>query len=82
MPVYTWQAAPLMNNSRLARNDVQRYIVDKFQAQLFSLNETAEGRHMSGRIPIPRFVPATDKTYLPAIKLIEAFSNDVRDIKC
>jgi phosphonate transport system substrate-binding protein len=76
-----WQTAPLLNNSWVARRDVPQSVVDMFKTQLLSLNETADGRRMLERLPISRFEPATNETYLPVIKFLETFSNDVREIE-
>jgi len=76
-----WQTAPLLNNGWVARRDVPRNIVDKFKMQLFNLNETAEGKHMLGRLPISRFEPASNETYLPVLNFLAIFSNNVREIE-
>jgi len=76
-----WQAAPLPNNSWVARNDVPQPVVDIFKSQLLSLNETAEGSRILARLPVSRFESATNESYMPVIKFLEAFSNTVREIE-
>lgn len=76
-----WQTAPLLNNSWVARRDVPQSVVDLFKTQLLSLNETAEGKRMLERLQISRFEPATNDNYLPVIKFLETFSNNVREIE-
>lgn len=76
-----WQTAPLVNNSWVARRDVPQSVVDMFRTQLLSLNETAEGRQMLERFPISRFESATNENYLPVIKFLETFSNNVREVE-
>ena len=76
-----WQTAPLLNNSWVAHHDVPQSVVDRFKTELLSLHETAESRQMLARLPISRFEAATNENYLPVIKFLETFSNDVREIE-
>lgn len=76
-----WQTAPLVNNSWVARRDVPQVIVNKFQAHLLGLNQTETGRLMLAKMPISKFEQADNETYLPVIKFLEIFSNDVRAIE-
>jgi phosphonate transport system substrate-binding protein len=76
-----WQTAPLLNNSWVARRDVPQSIVDQFKTQLLSLNDTAEGRRMLARLQVTQFEAATNENYLPVIKFLEAYSNNVREIE-
>jgi phosphonate transport system substrate-binding protein len=76
-----WQTAPLLNNSWVARRDVPQSIVNQFKTQLLHLNETAEGRRMLAQLQISRFESATNENYLPVIKFLETFSNNVREIE-
>ena len=76
-----WQTAALLNNSWVARRDVPRTIVNKFKTQLLSLDKTPEGRQMLDKLPISKFETASNETYLPVIRFLEMFSNDVREIE-
>lgn len=76
-----WQTAPLLNNGWVAHSDVPPIIVDKFKAQLLSLDKSAEGRLILARLPISRFETASNETYLPVISFLETFSNHVREIE-
>lgn len=76
-----WQTAPLLNNSWVARRDVPRTVVDQFKTQLLSLDKTPQGREMLAKLPISKFETANNETYLPVIRFLDTFSNNVREIE-
>lgn len=75
-----WQTEPLQNNGWVVRQDVPLPIAEKFKTLLFSLNDNEQGKLMLDRLPISGFEAATDATYQPVIKFLEAFSNQVRPV--
>lgn len=76
-----WQTEPLQNNGWVVRSDVPPKINAEFQALLFSLNDSEEGRKMLARLPVSGFEPATDKTYQPVMDFLAVFSSQVRKIE-
>ncbi len=76
-----WQTESLQNNGWVVRQDVPTRIADVFSQQLFRLHETAQGRAMLQRVPVSRFEPATDETYLPVREFLQTFSQTVREIE-
>lgn len=76
-----WQTESLLNNGWVVRQDVPGEIGDAFSKQLFRLHETPQGRVMLQRVPVSRFEPATDETYLPVREFLLEFSQTVREIE-
>lgn len=76
-----WQTEPLQNNGWVVRSDIPPQITEKFQALLFSLNDSEDGRKMLARLPVSGFEPATDKTYQPVMDFLAVFSSQVRKIE-
>jgi phosphonate transport system substrate-binding protein len=76
-----WQTEPLQNNGWVVRKDVSPAIAEKFQALLFSLNKTDDGKQMLARLPISRFEEATDQTYQPVKDFLTIFSAKVRKVE-
>jgi len=79
--VVKWETEPLLNNGWVVRKDIPAPIVDTFAGLLFSLQETTQGKLMLERLPVSRFEPATDETYLPVRDFLEKFSEMVRQIE-
>ena len=78
--VVKWETASLPNNGWVVRKDVPAPIADKFSRLLFSLQESAQGQMMLGRLPVSRFEPASDETYQPVNDFLKNFSTAVRQI--
>ena len=76
-----WQTEPLQNNGWVVRRDVPPAVAEKFQALLFGLNASEQGKRMLARLPISRFEPATDQTYQPVRDFLEVFSKQVRPVQ-
>ena len=76
-----WQTEPLQNNGWVVRSDVPPKITEKFQALLFNLNNSEEGRQMLARVSVSRFEAATDKTYQPVMDFLAVFSSQVRKVE-
>lgn len=76
-----WQTESLPNNGWVVRQDVPLEVENQFSSALFSLNSSAQGRKMLERLPISRFEPATDATYIPVRQYLEAFSRTVRPVE-
>lgn len=76
-----WQTESLLNNGWVVRKNVPPAIAQKFEALLFALNDSEEGKRMLGRLPISRFESATDETYRPVIAFLDKFSSTVRPIE-
>ncbi len=76
-----WQTEPLQNNAWIVRQDIPQPIAEKFQALLFSLNDTPDGKRMLARLPISRFEQATDATYEPVREFLKIFSAQVRPVE-
>lgn len=76
-----WQTEPLKNNGWVVRYDVAAPIANKFQALLFDLNKSEDGRHILQRLAITSFEPATDETYQPVLDFLDAFSKQVRKVE-
>lgn len=76
-----WQTDTLPNNGWVVRDDVPAGIADAFTRELLSLHETSEGRAMLQRVPVSRFEPATEETYLPVRTFLQEFSQTVYEIE-
>ncbi len=76
-----WQTEPLQSNGWVVRNDVPQEITEQFKMQLFSLNNSEQGRRMLARLPASHFESATDKNYLPVAKFLQVFSKEVRRVE-
>ena len=79
--VVKWQTQALLNNGWVVRKDISAVVVDKFSRLLFSLQNNAQGKIMLARLPVSRFEPATDETYLPVYDFLQKFSTTVRHIE-
>lgn len=76
-----WQTDSLINNGWVVRKDIPPGLADEFGAALFGLDSSAQGRKMLERLPISRFEPASDSTYVPVRDFIEVFSATVRPVE-
>lgn len=79
--IVKWQTQPLLNNGWVVRKDICAALVDKFSRLLFNLQNNEQGKIMLARLPVSRFEPATDATYLPVQKFLQKFSTTVRQIE-
>lgn len=76
-----WQTQPLQNNGWVVRKDIPKPLAEKFATLLFGLHENEQGRRMLERLPVSRFEPASEETYLPVVKFLEKFSSTVRPLE-
>lgn len=76
-----WQTTSLPNNGWVVRNDVPPAVAERFAAALFGLNDSEAGRKTLARLPISRFEPANDATYVPVRDFLEVFSTTVRPVE-
>lgn len=58
-----WVTEPLINNSLMARDDMQPELVQRVANELARLHETESGRALLARLPISRFEQADDARY-------------------
>ncbi|WP_197491540.1 phosphate/phosphite/phosphonate ABC transporter substrate-binding protein [Methylomonas methanica] len=79
--VVKWQTEPLLNNGWVVHKDIPDPIVNEFAHQLFSLQESEQGRMMLAQVPVSRFEPANDETYRPVIDFLEKFVKTMRPIE-
>ncbi len=76
-----WQTGALPNNGWVVRKDIPPALADKFAAALFGLNASEQGRKLLERLPVSRFEPASDATYIPVRDYLEVFSRTVRPVE-
>lgn len=76
-----WQTEPLQNNGWVVRNDVPPVITEQFKTQLFGLSDSEQGERMLARLPVSRFEPATNDSYLPVLNFLQVFSKEVRRVE-
>ena len=76
-----WQTEPLVNNSLMARDDIDSALVGQVGHVLFSLHEHDLGRGWLERMALGSFEPASDATYRPVQDFLGRFSKTVRPLE-
>jgi phosphonate transport system substrate-binding protein len=76
-----WETEPLVNNSLMARDDVDPQLVKQVGEVLFGLHEHPRGQAWLARMALGRFDPANDDTYVPVKAFLEEFSRTVRPLE-
>ncbi len=76
-----WQTESLPNNAWVVRQDVPAALASQFATALFGLNNSEQGRKILARLPLSRFEPATDATYVPVRNFLIVFSSAVRQVE-
>jgi phosphonate transport system substrate-binding protein len=73
-----WTTDPLVNNGLVAREDLPEELVAQVTALLLSLHTHEEGRRMLAEVPLSRFEPADEATYLPVQEFVKAYEAGIR----
>ena len=76
-----WETEPLVNNSLVARDDVDAGLVARIGGLLFALHETEEGRAILAPMEVGRFEPADDATYDRVRAFLADFEREVRPVR-
>ena len=76
-----WETKSLPNNSLIARDDINKDIVEQVKYLLLNLDKNKNGRIWLNKMELSRFEHATNKNYQPVVEFIDIFHNNVRPIK-
>ncbi len=72
-----WETAPLVNNSLVARDDVDPEVVETMRALLLGLHTHEEGRRLLAALPLVRFEDATEATYQPVRDFLKKYDEEI-----
>lgn len=75
-----WQTDSLVNNSLMARDDLDPSLVRQVSTAILGLNLTEDGRAILARMELSRFEPADDDTYRPVADFIAEFERTVHPV--
>jgi phosphonate transport system substrate-binding protein len=76
-----WETAPLMNNSFMARDDIEQTVRDKVLTLILALEETPAGRTILTGMETARFHAADDASYDRVRDYVAVFEQEVRPVE-
>jgi phosphonate transport system substrate-binding protein len=76
-----WETPPLMNNSVMARDDIQEALRDKVLTLLLTLDETPAGQNILSGMETARFHAADDASYDKVRDYVAVFEQKVRPVE-
>jgi len=78
--IVIWETAPLPNISLVARDDIDKSIVNQVKNLFLSLHKHQEGKKWLAKMELSMFEDANNDTYKPIIKFLKDFDKEVRPI--
>lgn len=76
-----WETEPLLNNSLVVRDDVDKQLLKQVKSLFVSLHKHEQGKEWLNKMQLSRFESATNATYKPVLEFLEEFNKTVRPIK-
>lgn len=76
-----WETKSLPNNAVVARQDVDKNLINQVKNILFNLHTHPDGKRWLKHMELSRFESANNDTYNPVIDFINKFDTTVRPIK-
>jgi len=76
-----WETPPLVTNSLVVRDDVDKTLLSRVEGVLFTLHQNKEGRRILAGVPVSRIYPANASAYAPVREFLASFNRVVRQLE-